>query len=178
MKKQFNLLTRCTCLATEKKAAILGYVNMIILMCNSYSTFSTLALNFWITPAINHKQIMLLFDSTSTPIGYVTWAHLAPDTEQRLLGDPNFSLHPSEWNEGGRTWIIDFCFPCGGAKESIKKLRSALKKENINDVHWARRRPDYSVYKIGSCNISLSPPPKKKKKNTKSSSTKNQKHNS
>ncbi|MFL1514928.1 toxin-activating lysine-acyltransferase [Pseudomonas prosekii] len=149
MKKQFNLLTKCQSAAVEEKAVLLGYAIMIIFMCTPYSTFKVLTLSYWISPAIDHKQIIFFFDSASTPIGYVTWAHLAPDTEQRLLEDPNFLLHPSEWNEGGRTWIIDFCFPCGGSKESIKKLKSVFQNKKINRVYWVRRNPDYTARKIG-----------------------------
>ncbi|WP_218227990.1 toxin-activating lysine-acyltransferase [Pseudomonas sp. Irchel s3b2] len=143
MKKEFNLFTECHNIAIKDKAVLLGYANMIIFMCRPYSAFRVLTLDFWISPAIDHKQILFLFDSTSKPIGYVTWAHLAPDTEQRLLKDQSFLLHPSEWNEGGRTWIIDFCFPCGGVKEAIHKLKKFFQNENIDDIFWVRRNIDY-----------------------------------
>jgi len=143
MKKQFNLFNECQSCAIEEKAKMLGYANMIIFMCNPYSNFQVLTLNFWISPAIDHKQIMFFFDSTSSPVGYVTWAHLAPDTEQRLLKDPNFLLHPSKWSEGGRTWIIDFCFPCGRIREAIHKLKTYFQSENIDSISWVRKNTDY-----------------------------------
>lgn len=132
---------------------LLGYANMIIFKCQAYSVFRIITLDFWISPAIEHRQIIFLFDSTTKPIGYITWAHLAPDAEHRLLKDPSFLLHPSEWNEGGRTWIIDFCFPYGRLKESIKKLKVLFQNENINKIHWARRNPDYTIRKVGNHHI-------------------------
>ncbi|WP_150636093.1 toxin-activating lysine-acyltransferase [Pseudomonas fluorescens] len=101
MKNKFDLFTECKSIAIKDKAMLLGYANMIIFKCQAYSVFRIITLDFWISPAIEHRQIIFLFDSTTKPIGYITWAHLAPDAEHRLLKDPSFLLHPSEWNEGG-----------------------------------------------------------------------------
>ena len=149
MKKRFELFTICRDTNLKNKAAALGYASMIMFRCRRSSNFHMRTLNFWLTPAIDHQQIIFLFDRTSTPIGFVIWAHLAPDTEERLLTDPSFLLHASEWNEGGRTWIIDFCLPCGGAMESIKEIKSIFRDSYIDKVFWVRRDDDYSVKKIG-----------------------------
>lgn len=156
MKERYDLNTECQSAEIEEKAVLLGYANMVIFNCKQYSTFRILTLDFWISPAINHKQILFLFDITAKPIGYVIWAHLAPDTEQRLMKDLNFLLHPSEWNEGGRTWIIDFCFPCGGVSEVVRKLKILLQKKSIYQVFWVRRNSDYSVRKSMSCRLQRS----------------------
>ncbi|MCP2021980.1 RTX toxin acyltransferase family protein [compost metagenome] len=149
MKNKLELFTACRDTNLKDKAAALGYASMIMFRCKRSSNFHMRTLNFWLTPAIDHQQIMFLFDRTSTPIGFVIWAHLAPDTEERLLADPAFLLHPSEWNEGGRTWVIDLCLPCGGAMESIKKIKSTFRKTCIDKVFWVRRNNDYSVKKTG-----------------------------
>lgn len=149
MKPRFNLSTQCRSSVVAENAASLGHVNSIMFMCKRSSEFKIRTLLFWIKPAIDHKQILFFFDSTATPIGYITWAHLATDTEQRLLYDPSFLLHPSEWNEGGQTWIIDFCFPCGGAREAIHQLNSFLENAGIDQIFWARRSEDYTLKKIG-----------------------------
>jgi cytolysin-activating lysine-acyltransferase len=151
LKKSFELYTACKGPNVERKAKLLGFAGLVMFMCRRYSSFSMIALKFWIGPAIDHKQILFFFDKTSTPIGYVTWAHLASDSEERLLKDPDFLIHPSEWNEGGKTWIIDFCFPCGGAIEAVKQLKSYLREDNIESVSWARRNGDYTIRKTGSC---------------------------
>lgn len=150
MKPRFNLSTQCRSSVVAENAASLGHANSIMFMCKRSSEFKIRTLFFWIKPAIDHKQILFFFDSTAKPIGYATWAHLATDTEQRLLYDPNFLLHPSEWNEGGRTWIIDFCFPCGGARETAQRLNSLLKDTGINQIFWARRNKDHTLKRIGN----------------------------
>ncbi|WP_350616551.1 toxin-activating lysine-acyltransferase [Pseudomonas sp. HY7a-MNA-CIBAN-0227] len=134
----------------ERSASVLGSVCSIIFNCKKYSLLHAIVLKHWIVPAIEHDQIRVYFDKFSNPVGYITWAHLARDTELRLLNDLDFSLHLSEWNEGGRTWILDFCFPTGMAKFSIAQLKKDLTGQGIKQVFWVRRDADYSVRKVSS----------------------------
>ncbi|MBV7496937.1 toxin-activating lysine-acyltransferase [Pseudomonas sp. PDM24] len=159
MSKPYILHTQCLSPAVEKKAAALGYASMIMFMCKRSSCFQVGALYFWIAPAIDHQQIAFFFNRTATPIGYVTWAHLADDVEHRLITDPDFLLHPAEWNEGGRTWIIDYCFPYGGSKESFHQLKDIFRAQGIEQVSWVRRNADYSVRKKVRCRLQESVAP-------------------
>lgn len=148
MNTAFEVFTAGTSKEIMNKATHLGLALTILSECKIYSSFQIRTLQFWIEPAINHRQFLILFDKHSAPIGYITWAHLAIDSERRLLADPNFMLHPSEWNEGGQTWIIDMCFPYGGTKEGLRELKKVFRKENIVNAHWVRRNSDYSIKKI------------------------------
>lgn len=153
LNKDIKIFTECRDVYCQEGARLLGFACMLIFMSKRYSLFQIATLNLWIQPAIHHKQIVFLFNKDSVPMGYVTWAHLAPDSQERLLNDPDFLLHPSEWNEGGNTWIIDFCFPCGNVRESIKKIKWVLKCGGITRVHWARRYTNHSIRRVGKCNL-------------------------
>lgn len=153
MKREFDLFTFCGSDAVLDKAKQLGFACLITSMCRKYSSFSMTTLKYWICPAIDHRQILFLFDKTSTPLGYVTWAHLAADSEERLLKCQNFVIHPSEWNEGGRTWIVDFCFPCGGVYEALKIIKKHLWRQGVDKIFWVRRNDDYTVRRSGSYQI-------------------------
>ncbi|MFK0312181.1 toxin-activating lysine-acyltransferase [Pseudomonas sp. NPDC090233] len=153
MKKHFELMSVCQDHKLKERAAALGYAVMVMSKCRRSSSFQIRTLHYWLAPAIEHEQIIFLYDRTATPIGFVIWAHLASDSEQRFLNDSDFLLHPSEWNEGGRTWIIDFCFPSGAIKESLKMLREHFLEAGIKRISWVRRWPDYTVRKVGGCNI-------------------------
>lgn len=133
------------CCKFESKAKKVGYACLIAFMCNRYSLYQIMTLKFWIVPAIDHDQIVFFFDKTSAPLGYVSWAYLAPDSEARLLHDSDFLLHASEWNEGGNAWIIDFCFPRGGIKEAVLWLKKFFRKEGVDKLHWIRRNKEYTV---------------------------------
>lgn len=151
--KHYELRDACLNRKLKDKASALGYAVMIMSRCRRSCSFQIRTLQYWLSPAIELEQILFLFDRTSTPIGFVIWAHLAPDSEHRLLHDPNFLLHPSEWNEGGRTWIIDFCFPCGAIRESLSMLREFFLESRIKCIFWARRRSDYSLRKVSGYSI-------------------------
>lgn len=150
MKKYPGLITDCCDSNVNDKARLIGFACSIMSMSRRHSLFQVATLQLWISHAIDHKQITFFFDKSSTPIGFVTWAHLAPDVVGRLINDPSFLLHPSEWNEGGATWIIDFCFYKGDAFEVVKHIKKVLQKGSINRVHWTRRNDDLSVRKIYS----------------------------
>lgn len=153
MKRTFELSVRGSSLLPDGAAIDLGYVCFIIFNCREYSSYQIITLKLWISRAIEHDQILFFFDKAGNPFGYITWAHLAPDTEERLLNDPNFLIHPSEWSEGGNTWIVDFCFPFGGLFEASKLAKEFFRKKNIEQVFWARRNNRFIVRKIGRLNL-------------------------
>ena len=59
-------------------------------------------------------------------LGYMTWARVADDTERRLIHDPDVVLHPSEWNEGEKLWILDFVARAGYGPQLIREARRML----------------------------------------------------
>lgn len=83
----------------------IGFAVSCMLYNRNYSLYPVLTIQYWTEYAIQHNQIKFLFDSRGFPLAYITWAYLEADTEARLLRDPEFRLHPSEWNEDGRIWI-------------------------------------------------------------------------
>lgn len=153
MSKKYKIFTECKKSSIDEQAKTLGFAFWIAMQCPEYCLFRLIDLRTWLMPAIQHKQIMLFFDAFDNPIGYVTWANLAADAEDRLLNDPNFLLHECEWDEGNRTWIIDCCFPFGGAVLAMPELRGKFISQSISSVHWARRAGDYSVRKVVSCTV-------------------------
>ncbi|WP_050549347.1 toxin-activating lysine-acyltransferase [Pseudomonas sp. BRG-100] len=148
MNKQYRLFTACKKTSIEDQAKTLGFSFWIAMQSPKYLLFRLIDFRGWLMSAIQHKQIIIFFDVFDNPIGYVTWANLSYDVELRLLKDPNFSLHESEWDEGDKTWIIDCCFPFGDAVFAMKEIRRVFKSQSINTVHWARREDDYSIRKV------------------------------
>lgn len=145
-------LLHTTCLDHErnKRATLSGHCCSVILKQNQFSRYPLLFFKLWIEQAISHDQIMLLFDSYYNPVGFVIWAHLAPDTEHRYLHERQCVFHPSEWNEGGRTWIVDACIGLGTFTGAYKLLRERLSSEGVKEVRWAKRNNDGSLKKIMS----------------------------
>ncbi|PRW84531.1 toxin-activating lysine-acyltransferase [Pseudomonas simiae] len=148
MNKRYELFTICRTASHMEKANSLGFALWVAMQSHSYYMFRLIDLRVWIEPAIHHNQIMFFFDIFDKPIGYIIWANLAPDVEKRFLNNPDFLLHESEWDEGNKTWILDCCFPFGGVRHAICKLRKKLLLQNIRRVSWVRRNPDYSIKKV------------------------------
>lgn len=146
-----KFFTQCRDNIVLENARLMGLACGIAMECKEYLSFRLIDIKAWLMPAIKHKQIMCFFDGYNNPIGYVTWANLTPDSEQRLLKDPNFLLHESEWDEGGATWIVDCCFPFGGAAFAINELKQYFRENGTANIFWARRNLDYSVRKIVKC---------------------------
>lgn len=117
----------------------IGFAVSCMLHNRNYSLFPVLTIQYWTEYAIQHHQIKFLFDTQGFPLAYITWAYLEADTETRLLNDPEFRLHPSEWNEDGRVWIIDFCCKPGFGQKAIAHfIRSPPWGEG--EARWLNRR--------------------------------------
>ena len=98
------------------------YVNGVI--CGQPLTPKTLQER--IMPAVAMDQVKIIYDQKRhRPVGYVTWAFVAPDVEQRLLQDRDAPLHLSEWNEDGNLWIMNLVAP-GYCREITCSLRYEL----------------------------------------------------
>ncbi|WP_219268653.1 toxin-activating lysine-acyltransferase [Pseudomonas sp. Xaverov 259] len=157
MSKKFKLFTLCRKNNLIEKARLIGFASWILMQCRRYSMLRFIDFRVWLIPAIDHKQIIFFFDDFDNPTGYVVWANLAPDSEQRLLNDSKFLLHESEWDEGSSTWIIDCCFPSGGLTYACQDLKKLFLSMNVKKVNWVRRNMDYSVKKVSCRNLVASP---------------------
>lgn len=117
----------------------IGFAVRCMLYNKNYSLCPVIGIQYWTEYAIEHKQIKFFFDTQGQPLAYVTWAYLESDTEKRLLDDPKFRLHPSEWNEGDRIWLLDFCCKPGFGRKVIECL-TQMNPWGEGQVCWLSRR--------------------------------------
>jgi hemolysin-activating ACP:hemolysin acyltransferase len=120
----------------------LGFAVNCMLMNHNYSLYHIKTLQLWTQEAINHRQFKILFDHLENPIGYITWAYIRKDTLDRLIHDPTFMLHTSEWNEGGTLCILDFCCKPGSARLCLDYLKGSDPISENHKVVWRARRSD------------------------------------
>jgi len=102
-----------------------------MLQVKEYRHYPMACISAWIRPAILLDQIKVFFDERGLPAGYLTWAYLAPDVEERWITDPTFIPHLSEWCEGGSLWIMSFVAPSGYAREMIGYAKAHLFKDFV-----------------------------------------------
>lgn len=79
-----------------------------------------------LVPAIQHKQLALLFDEDGEAAAYVVWASLTPEVEQRITRTGRLGLHFSEWDEGSRIWVVDIVARPGYLKYLLQFCRDDL----------------------------------------------------
>lgn len=129
----------------------IGMAAWLMTKARDYATYPIACLSAWIEPAVLHDQIHFFLRSEDRrPIGYVTWACLAPDTEHRLLHDPDVLLHISEWNEGRSLWLMDMVLIAGDVRSCIREMHSLL--PTFSSAKSLRRFDDGSVKKVTQWN--------------------------
>ena len=125
----------------------IGMAISLIFDCANYRQLRVASVGAWLRPPIHLRQICFFHDNIGYPIGYITWAYLAPDVEERMIANSNFFLHTSEWNEGERLWIIDFVAPRKMVSEIVSYIRRNMFKE-FDEVRYVRRFPSGDIRKI------------------------------
>lgn len=99
---------------------IVGAVSMILAADESWGASLKRVLVEEIIPSARHGKIAFFMNFESVPVGFVTWAHVAQETEERILRSMDSWLHLSEWNEGESLWIRTFHLPPGLRREGLR----------------------------------------------------------
>jgi cytolysin-activating lysine-acyltransferase len=126
--------------------AKVGIVASLMGASTRYCIYPVACIALWLEPAIRHDQLYIFRNESGTPIGYITWAWLAADTEHRLVNDPDVLLHISEWNEGDRLWILDFVLISGDVRSCIRQAAELFKQSVL--AKSARRNDDGTVRRV------------------------------
>lgn len=98
----------------KTNAAVLGDVVFLMLHSPIHRGWPVAMVEANILPPIHHKQFRLYHDEKGMPIGFVSWAWLSDELDQRYAAG-NYKLKPMEWKSGPHAWIIDFITPFGHA---------------------------------------------------------------
>lgn len=76
-----------------------------------------------VSAVIAASQSTLTFDRFGQLCGYVSWAQVSPDVNDRLLRHGTQTLAPEEILSGSLTWIIDLCAMHGELNKVLADLR-------------------------------------------------------
>lgn len=77
-------------------------------------------------PAYRHGKLGFFLGPDGQPIGFLVWAHLSAETEDRIMESFDNWLHLSEWNEGPNLWIRSFCLPRRFWSEGFSACRDLM----------------------------------------------------
>ncbi|SMC29186.1 RTX toxin acyltransferase family protein [Andreprevotia lacus DSM 23236] len=134
--------------AQKEIGARIGYATHLMATHPAYCGFQFASVPIWIRIPIIHRQIEFFFDADGIPQGFATWALVNPHTEAKMLEDPDYILHPSEWKEGDIVWIMDFCVKRPYMQACARMLRDHTLK-HVAEVKFARRDPQGNLLRKG-----------------------------
>lgn len=107
-------------------AASVGFACKLMAASTVHAQYNMAYVHRIIAPAMRHRCIKFYFNSRGEAVGYVIWAHVAPDVENEFLKSGAWTLHISEWNEGDSLWIVDLVAPFGHINEILQDLRDVV----------------------------------------------------
>ncbi len=109
----------CTMLDPAQQRVV-GAVSLILAQDPGWSGDLHRLLAEEVLPCSRHGKIAFFLNFDRVPMGFITWAHLSDETEQRVLATMDPWLHSSEWNEGPSLWIRWLHLPAGLRREGLK----------------------------------------------------------
>lgn len=79
-----------------------------------------------------------------TPLGFVNWAWLSKETEERYL--ETYELRPEDWTSGDRLWFLEIIAPSGYGVDLMFELRDSFPEGTT--AHGVYINPDGSFRRI------------------------------
>ena len=112
--------------ALAQKLPLLGHVTWLYTQSQQHKHYFIQDIESRVLPAIVTDQckIYLQESATQLPLGYVSWAYLSEQAEERHIATQRIA--PGDWKSGDRVWIIDFVVPFGGAAEALDDIRNKI----------------------------------------------------
>ncbi|NHQ85785.1 toxin-activating lysine-acyltransferase [Iodobacter sp. HSC-16F04] len=133
-------------------AVQIGSAAEVIAYNSEYRKFQFAALEFWLIPAALHGQVKCFFDATGRPTGFITWALVNAHTEQKLINDHKYILHPSEWIEGDHLIVMDACTNNGHFRAMLRLLKQqftgGLLWPGVKSIRAIRREKSGELRKV------------------------------
>ncbi len=139
---------KCSCI--DKYIAL---KDIITLMSNAKEPYNTMDVEYvkgMIIPPIELNQFKIFYDDSKNPVGYVTWAFLNKEAEEKLINDNEYFTR-SDWKSGETLWYIDtVCVDISPLKlhrwtqKYLTKIIGKGKK-----VYWVRLNKDGSLKRLG-----------------------------
>lgn len=114
-------------MAFARASQVFGQAVSIFMQSPQHRHLLLSDLEWRVIPPIALQQYRLV-QHKGTPAGFISWALVDEETEQRLQ-QPDFRLRPQDWKSGGRVWIIDVVAPAAQKEMLVEKVKEELFKE-------------------------------------------------
>jgi len=95
--------------ATAEANAAFGTLISLMLQSEMHQFLFLQDLKWAVVPPLLQRQFRL-FRVRGIPVGYLIWASVSEEVEQRLETG-QMKLQPNEWGSGDRLWVMDILLP-------------------------------------------------------------------
>jgi cytolysin-activating lysine-acyltransferase len=104
---------------------LLGDVAWVMMDSDWHSRRRIADIGRLVMPGIARRQFRLYYDG-DVPIGFVSWARLSGEAEQRFMADPD-SLQADDWTGGETVYIVDLV----ASKGNLRKVLNVLRRDPL-----------------------------------------------
>ncbi len=112
-------------IAAGQRSRLLGDIVFLMTISESHAQYKIQHLSSVVFPALALGQYRIYHDAKKNPVGFVSWAMLSAEAEQKLLNHAA-PLTPEEWASGDIIYIMEFIAPFGHAQKISKDMKQHL----------------------------------------------------
>jgi len=95
--------------ATAEANAAFGTIVSLMVQSEAHQLLFLQDLKWSVVPPLMHRQFRL-FRVKGIPCGYLTWATVSEEVEERILTG-QVKLQPGDWVSGDHPWVMDVLLP-------------------------------------------------------------------
>lgn len=115
-------------------------------------------LEWMLLPAFQRDQFKIAeakADNLNVPAGFVLWASVSPEVDQRLSEslEAPLRLKPDEWNSGTILWLVEAVGDPRAIKELLKTCRDTLPGGKEAKLRTASREGVVTLTTLGALNL-------------------------
>ncbi len=109
-------------IAPAQRSRLIGDIATLMMQSSTHANYKIQHLSKIVLPPVQLNQFRIYHDAKKRPVGFVSWAMLSKEAEDKLLNKPA-PLTLAEWASGDIIYIMEFIAPYGHAEKIIKDLQ-------------------------------------------------------
>ena len=137
-----DILTR---MAPPERSRLLGDILTLMTASDTHQDYRIQHFAQLVLPPVQHDQFRIYHDTNQRPVGFVSWAKLSEEAEQRLLSRRE-TLRESDWNSGDKMYFMEFLAPFGHIKQMVHDLRQRFPKQKAYALRFDKNHTAVTEY--------------------------------
>jgi len=119
----------------EQRSRLIGDIITLMTQSPAHTDYKISHLSKVVLPPVQLNQYRIYHDAKKKPVGFVSWALLSKEAEQKFLNSAS-PLTLEEWASGDIMYIMEFIAPFGHAQKIIKDLQKCYPNQKAHTVRF------------------------------------------